>query len=77
MATSLELILNQILQAEMTDHLSAGPGNEPMTERATATGATSVPEEIACREELLKKIREAKQTIEKRAQKQYEAEEAI
>jgi transposase len=37
---------------------------------------TSVPEEIARREERLKKIREAKQTIEKRAQKRYEAEKA-
>jgi predicted house-cleaning noncanonical NTP pyrophosphatase (MazG superfamily) len=37
---------------------------------------TSVPEEIARREERLKKIREAKQTIEERAQKRYEAEKA-
>lgn len=36
----------------------------------------SVPEEIARREERLEKIREAKQTIEKRAEKRYEEENA-
>ena len=48
-------------------------------EEADAEGLpeeTSVPEEIARREERLKKIREAKQTIEERAQKRYEAEKA-
>lgn len=37
---------------------------------------TSVPEEIARREERLEKIREAKQTIEERAQKRHEEEKA-
>ncbi len=37
---------------------------------------TSVPEEIARREERLEKIREAKQTIEERARKRHEAEKA-
>ncbi|WP_259048532.1 transposase [Salinibacter ruber] len=37
---------------------------------------TSVPEEIARREERLEKIREAKQTIEERARERHEAEKA-
>jgi transposase len=37
---------------------------------------TSVPDEIARREDRLEKIREAKQTIEERAQKRHEAEKA-
>jgi len=38
---------------------------------------TSVPEEIACPNARLEKIREAKQTIEERAQKRVEEEKAV